>query len=140
MIKNNLNIAAWVLGGLLPAAALALAFVPIVESISTAEPHIMPTTLFQHGGIPGPSDPIMKAVLYVVGLSVLVLAALRLSLRYGVVIATAIFGFSTFLTTGSIHGLVGGWVLLPAWSLLATGTILSGGLLWLKVVEWIRTN
>ena len=139
-MKGNLTVATRVLGGLLPAAALALAFIPIVDSISTAEPHIIPTTIFEHGGTPGPSDHVMKAVLYVAGLSALVFAALRLPLRYGVFIAVAIFGFSTLLTTGSIRGLVGGWVLFPAWSLLATGTVLSGGLLWLKVVAWIRTN
>ena len=42
--EEHLTIATWTLAGLLAAAALSLAFVPILESISTGQPHLVPTT------------------------------------------------------------------------------------------------
>lgn len=128
------------LAGLIVATVIALAFVPMTESIRTCEPHIFPTTIFQHAGTPGPSNHIMKAILYTTGLVALLVAALRLPLRYGITITSLLFSFGTLLSMGSMRGLIGGWVLLPAWLILLLGTAASGGLLWLKLVELLHSK
>lgn len=140
IMDRKVTIAKWILAGLLVAIVGALAYVPLVVAISTGEPRMVPVTLFQHPGMPGPANPGAKAVFYIAGLLAFLVATVRLPPRYGVVTSVVIWGGSMLMTIGNVRGLVNGWVRLPAWLLLAAGTAVASFLAGFTLVELLRSR
>ncbi len=157
-VKTNLSIATWVFAGLLIVTLLLLVFVPLGKVIDY-EDRSVSATIFQHPITMGPTNALayaalyligmppnggwviygfVNAVFYLVGTMTLLIIAQVLPLRYGLPIAAFLFTMFTSLTTVWIWGVVAGWINLPAWCLLATGTIFSGGFFWLKLVDFLR--